>query len=271
MVDTLYADVSEFQDDVDDRYALPFLAFRSNDGSYRDHHFASNLKWSKAKTDVGRLVGFMVYAVWERDWLATTQTCQAMIGVPHRQMAIMIDVERWGSRYSLDQSAGINAMREMLIAWLGKSMSRLDRLRKLHRKRVVVYGNAYDLALMYPQAKRGDAKIVLANYSANLPFPNKLAHQFSDKYPVPPFGPCDINSADGLSPKQFAAALGLVPASAPVVRPKPKPKATYYVVRAGDTLGQIAARHGTTWAKLQKLNKIKNANRIYVGQHLRVR
>lgn len=46
---------------------------------------------------------------------------------------------------------------------------------------------------------------------------------------------------------------------------------TYYTVKKGDTLSKIASRHGTTWQALQKLNGIKNANVIHVGQKIRVK
>ncbi|MBR4579404.1 MAG: LysM peptidoglycan-binding domain-containing protein [Oscillospiraceae bacterium] len=44
-----------------------------------------------------------------------------------------------------------------------------------------------------------------------------------------------------------------------------------YTVRKGDMLGRIAARHGTTVEELVRLNNIKNPNRIYPGQVLRLR
>ena len=43
---------------------------------------------------------------------------------------------------------------------------------------------------------------------------------------------------------------------------------TIYVVRAGDTLGRIAARYGTTVQALMNANGIRNANFVYVGQRL---
>ena len=39
-----------------------------------------------------------------------------------------------------------------------------------------------------------------------------------------------------------------------------------YTVKRGDTLGAIAARNGTSWQELQRINGIKNANLIYPGQ-----
>ena len=48
-------------------------------------------------------------------------------------------------------------------------------------------------------------------------------------------------------------------------------QAQYYKVRKGDTLGRIAARHGTTVTKLCKLNGIKSSKTLRVGERLRVR
>jgi len=43
-----------------------------------------------------------------------------------------------------------------------------------------------------------------------------------------------------------------------------------YVVRAGDTLSQIAKAYGTSVRSLMKINNIRNPNQIYVGQRLRI-
>ncbi len=43
-----------------------------------------------------------------------------------------------------------------------------------------------------------------------------------------------------------------------------------YVVRPGDTLAAIAARHGVLLAQLLELNRIADPNRIYAGQVLRL-
>ncbi len=44
-----------------------------------------------------------------------------------------------------------------------------------------------------------------------------------------------------------------------------------HVVKSGDTLSSIAAKYGTTYQKIAKLNGISDPNRIYVGQKLRVK
>lgn len=50
-----------------------------------------------------------------------------------------------------------------------------------------------------------------------------------------------------------------------------KIKPVYYTVKRGDTLTKIASMYGTSVAKLVSLNKIKNPDKIYVGEKLRVK
>lgn len=49
------------------------------------------------------------------------------------------------------------------------------------------------------------------------------------------------------------------------------PAATYYVVKKGDTLGSIARRHHVSVQSLMRLNKLQNANKLRLGQRLRIR
>lgn len=49
------------------------------------------------------------------------------------------------------------------------------------------------------------------------------------------------------------------------------PVQTYYVVKKGDTLGEIAEKYGTTYKAIAKLNGIANPNKIYIGQKLKVK
>ena len=48
-------------------------------------------------------------------------------------------------------------------------------------------------------------------------------------------------------------------------------KAEYYTVKSGDTLSGIAKKYGTTVKALASANGIKNPNKIYVGQKIKVR
>lgn len=45
----------------------------------------------------------------------------------------------------------------------------------------------------------------------------------------------------------------------------------YYTVQSGDVLSRIANKYGTTVGQLQAWNNIQDANKIYVGQKLRVK
>lgn len=52
--------------------------------------------------------------------------------------------------------------------------------------------------------------------------------------------------------------------------PSTSPATGVYIVQAGDTLGRIAARYGTSVSNLMQLNGIANPNLIWVGQRLKV-
>ena len=47
-------------------------------------------------------------------------------------------------------------------------------------------------------------------------------------------------------------------------------KAQYYTVQSGDTLSGIAAKYGTSYQHLARINGIENPNLIYVGQKIKV-
>lgn len=56
-----------------------------------------------------------------------------------------------------------------------------------------------------------------------------------------------------------------------IINEKLNARAHYYTVQKGDTLTAIAKKNKTTVPKLKKLNGIKNANLIYVGQKIKLR
>lgn len=51
----------------------------------------------------------------------------------------------------------------------------------------------------------------------------------------------------------------------------PVKSTAYYTIKAGDTLGKIAARFKTTVAKLAKVNGIRNPDKISAGQKIRTK
>ncbi|QAU06447.1 lysin A [Mycobacterium phage KiSi] len=205
--DTLYADVSEWQVPVTDAYTdagYRVLCIRSNDGTHLDLDWASNYAWCKRAADDGRLACFLVYLVWRPNWQAAVDTFKAQVGQPHPKMAVMLDVESWGGQIRGDQSDGINAAFEQLATFVGD------------RRKVIGYGNTGDLNALWPRKPEG-VRLVVAGYGRLPTYPGMIAHQYTDGQGyggglpegAPPFGNCDMNAANGLTPTAFAAALGI--------------------------------------------------------------
>lgn len=67
-----------------------------------------------------------------------------------------------------------------------------------------------------------------------------------------------------------AATTPTATPTAPVAAPAPAAKAGTYTVKAGDTLGGIAARHRSSSAAIASANHISNPNALKVGQVLRI-
>jgi hypothetical protein len=206
MPNILWADVSEFQVPVDDRYPHSFFCLRSNDGLHRDTHFSQNLAWANKAVASGKLFGYLVYYFY-RPRVDAAAVLRQMVGTPNPRMGVMIDVEGDGGKVSGNQSTAINAQFEELAAWLGD------------RRRVVGYGNVSDLNSLWPQKPIG-LRIVIAAYGTNPDYPGKFAHQYSSTTPCAPFGPCDANSADNMSQADMEQMFGWASAPTP---PTPTP------------------------------------------------
>lgn len=266
MSDILWSDVSEWQVPVDDTYPFEVLAVRSNDGTYRDHHFIQNYTWGISALESGRLRVLIVYLVYRQDWQQDVDTLVSQIGATgfvHPGVVVMIDVESWGGQITGDNSAGINAMHGALSAWIGDS------------RRVIGYGNVFDLDSLWP-SRPADLRLVVAAYGSNPAFPGKLGHQFTDGATtdhlfVPPFGYADVNSADGYDLDSFCTALGLDDMSARAeqliqeihdeiyrllpTRAGPGPNPTY----TDTTLGYAANADGFGWRIEQRMVAIQAA------------
>lgn len=229
MADTLWADVSYYQPLVDfSVYPYRWLAVRSNDGTFDDPKFHANFALAKHALDRKQLDGLIVYVVYRQNWEATLANLKAQVGTPHPRTVYMIDLESWGGQVSGDQTAGIEAMRKGIVAWLRSNLTAAQKLNlplvARQRRRAFVYGNLGDLRSLYP-GKPSSVKVVVAAYGSNPPYPGKIAHQFASNFPTPPFGPCDINSADGSTSRAFAKTVGIpLPPVTPTPFPKPTPK-----------------------------------------------
>jgi murein DD-endopeptidase MepM/ murein hydrolase activator NlpD len=80
--------------------------------------------------------------------------------------------------------------------------------------------------------------------------------------------PADAPAAPAPVHGKTAQKAAPVPPKPPVA---PKPAGGTYTVVKGDNLTRIASRNGTTVAELVRINNIKNANLINVGQVLKLR
>lgn len=214
MADTLIIDISYHNpvdlDNLPAKYRV--ILIRANDGNFRDPKFAEWLKWCKDAVARNRLDCFGVYFVWENtswaSWEQTAETFIEMVGKPHPRMYIVLDLESWAGRYTFDVSESVNACRRRVRIWLREHSTRWQKLRGIPSRRIGGYGNAGDLNTLWKHRPRR-MWIVLANYTSNAPFKNKLAHQFTDAYHIPGFGTVDMSSADGYSMRRFMRRVGV--------------------------------------------------------------
>jgi LysM repeat protein len=72
-------------------------------------------------------------------------------------------------------------------------------------------------------------------------------------------------------PIVLAGTLAMVLLTSSIGVPHAAASDRMVVVRAGQTLSQIATEHGMTVARLMRLNHLSDPNRIYAGQRLRLR
>ena len=94
---------------------------------------------------------------------------------------------------------------------------------------------------------------------------NKVAGVVCDQNYMLVDYPSKIKAA-GLNGFSKKSSTTTKPAAKPVS--KPATKTTTYVIKKGDTLGEIAKKFSTTVSKLAKDNNIKNVNKIYAGKKL---
>ncbi|GAA1901159.1 hypothetical protein [Williamsia serinedens] len=207
MTDTLFADVSYYQPPVDDTYPYPILSIRANDGTFRDPNFPRNYSWVRRSLDSGRLTVGIVYCYVRPNWQETAATLRDQVdrnGGLHPRVVLMLDVESGGNPAG-DASDWINRTYWDLVAYCGGNA-----------RRVIGYANAADFASMWRTRPPG-LRVIGAGYGSNPDLPGQIAHQYTDGQGwggglpegAPPFGNCDMNSADGLSAEQFAAACGI--------------------------------------------------------------
>src|SRR5215831_3958750 len=224
--DTLWSDVSEFQVPVNDSYPYNCLEFRSHDGAHNDSHFMSNVTWANNSIKSGKLWGYICYYFYRPGFDGAASFINRIGPHPNSKMVAMIDVESAGGQVRGNQSGQVNREFEKLAKYLGSD------------KRVIGYGNVSDLNALWPQKPRG-IRLIVAAYGSNPGYPGKFAHQFSDNARTRPFGPSDLNSADGMTPHDLETMFGMTSAPAPPPAPKQQ--------RAGTQAGPDGVKGEFRW------------------------
>ncbi|MEV8180343.1 LysM peptidoglycan-binding domain-containing protein [Specibacter sp. NPDC078692] len=111
-----------------------------------------------------------------------------------------------------------------------------------------------------------------------------MAWQYTSAGRLPGWnGDLDLNVfyGDKAAWRKYAAKNGVVTAPPSAVKPKPAPvkpapaptkpaTSGTYTIKAGDSLSGIAARYGTTYTELARINGISNPDRINAGQVIKV-
>lgn len=201
MPDARWADISYAQPcAVDDSYPLDTLCIRSNDGDVRDSKFDANRAWCESKAGSAALPFYFVYFVY-RPSMNGFKTCRAMLGAPGSFTVIMIDVESWGGQISGDQSTNLNQEFNNAASFVGDA------------RRVVGYGNVYDLRALWPNTPDG-LQLVVADYSHTPSYQGMFAHQYTCTGQCHPFdrgGPpynLDLNVAYGSTIEDLCNKFG---------------------------------------------------------------
>lgn len=246
MTDTLFADVSEYQVPVNNSYPYRVLSIRVCDGTYRDRNFAHNYRWMRSAFDSGRLTFGIVYTYARPNWWANANTVRSMIdaaGGLHPRVALMLDVESGGNPPG-DGSSWINRLYWNLADYAGSPV------------RIIGYANAYDFFNMW-RVRPAGLRVIGAGYGSNPNLPGQVAHQYTDgsgyssnlPQGAPPFGRCDMNSANGLTPQQFAAACGVTTTGGPLMALTDEEQ-TELLTKVREIWDQLRGPNGAGWPQL---------------------
>ncbi len=213
-MDTLFADISEWQPTIDDSYPYAALSIRSNDGTYRDRNFERNFAVARDWLDSGRLGLLIVYFVVRPNWQDSVATHIAMQGTDRPDVVSMIDAESWSGQIVGDHSGVFNNAVWAASRWRGTPIQGRPR-------RVIGYLNPHDSSIWPTRPPIG---WVVPSYGSLPRFSahtedlrrNMIAHQYTNGEGYGSGLPegygavrCDMNAANGRSTAQLRTALGI--------------------------------------------------------------
>jgi hypothetical protein len=203
---TYWADVSQYQRVVDDSYPHRIFCFRTNTGNKKDTAADANLTWALSGLERGRLDIVIAYYFF-RPGQANCDLWRQVVtrnGQIDPRIVCMVDVEGDNGSVRGNNSVEINDEVRRVQGWLGG-------------KRVIGYLNPNADPGLWPT--RPGIPLVVPHYN-NAPgqsyaFPDRFAHQYSDRVPCPPFGPCDANYTD-LTITQLKTLFGITEGEEPM-------------------------------------------------------
>lgn len=235
---------------------VEFVIIRAGWGKTNtDPGFKKNIEAALAQ---GIKVGvyWFLYAKSEADIIKNAAKCDSVIG-PYKDKITMKVWADW--EYDSDKYfSGLD--KKTRTAWVDKFCQEL----KAKGYEVGVYANKdylknyfndlsqYPLWLAYYANSKGDTKCEIWQKSSNGQVPGISGKVDMDEY----FG----------SFTETAPA----PSNPPVQESTNKPAPVTYTVKSGDTLSKIAAKYNTTVDILAAYNGIKDPNKIYVGQVIKI-
>ncbi len=247
-------DVSEFQGYINyeevKNAGIEVVYIRSSEGTqFVDPYFRNN--YNKAKSE-GLKVGFYHYvtsktpeeAVFEADFFAS------VIEGTSPDCLLAMDFENFD---------GLNSFQVNQIA-----ETFLRRLEQVTNKKAIVYSDAYNAGNVF-NSNVAEYPLWIAQYGVEQPeldvnWDVWTGFQYSDTG--------IINGINGYVDLDKYTEDIFLDDTSTIDIPDENKKEIVIIVKAGDTLSQIAQDYGTTVSELVRLNNISNPNLIYVGQRL---
>ena len=254
-------DVSEWQRDINftevKNAGIDIVYIRSSVGSnYVDPYFKRNYEEAK-RNDLK--VGFYHY-------VTALNTSEAREEA--KFFASVIKDLEIDARLAMDFESFGNLNRTE-INEISKAF--LTELKDLTKKELVIYSDASNAESTFDKSTADIAPLWVAEYGVKTPRNNSnwssyVGWQYNDEG--------RINGITGYVDKDYFTKEVLLSDTTPIKvenSTKPTYKYYYYKVKRGDTLTKIAREYDTTVQSIARENDIRNINRIYVGEVLRIR
>ena len=258
-------DVSQWQGSIDYKKVknagIQIVYMKASEGTtYTDPYFTRNYENAKAN---GLKVGFYHYVRARNVNTARKEAEHFAKVIQGKQVdcRLAMDFESFGSL----SNAQVNNI----------SKAFLERLYQLTKKELVVYSNTYSARTVFSREIANRYPLWVAQYGPNEPSDNGkwnswVGFQYTSTGRVSGInGNVDRDRFTKDILLKNAGTIPTVPGKDTNTNEGSNTNIKYTVKR-GDTLSEIAQKYGTTVSKIARDNNIKNVDKIYVGQVLRI-